>query len=237
MVSTYTGTGRLTKQGTNDNPNTWGSILNAQVIELMDEFVAGVIDVDITGSSNVVLTTNNGSSDQARHATIELTGALGADIDLEIPALEKQYFVRGDWTGSNTVTVKINGSSTGVLMRTGDKKIVYCNGTDTYDMVDTGLFVSGNDTTSANLDDKLLVSEPLEKNIDNPSSNETLTLSMSTEATLSSMGLSGQAFTPGGATTTDITFPVGAFAAEDGTYMEFTSAVTKEIDSVWAPRS
>jgi hypothetical protein len=42
--------------------------------------------------------------------------------------------IRGAWTGDYTVTVKISGSSTSVAMSTGDKKIVYVDGTNIYDM-------------------------------------------------------------------------------------------------------
>jgi len=142
MVASYTTNGRITKQGTNDNPNTWGTVFNNQVIELFEESIFGVADVDVTGSSNVLLTTANGATDEARHSTLELTGTLGADIELQIPATEKQYFVRGAWTGAFTVTLKINGSSTSVDIQTGEVKIIYCNGTDTYDMVSVEGFLT-----------------------------------------------------------------------------------------------
>ena len=133
MVSTYTDNLRLTKQGIGDNPNTWGTILNT-VIDLVGEAVAGVEEVDITGSSDVTLSTANGTTDEARHATVVLTGTLGDNINLILPAIEKQYFIRGSWTGDYTVTVKISGSSTSVPISTGDKKIVYIDGTDIFDM-------------------------------------------------------------------------------------------------------
>lgn len=137
MVSTYTPNGRFTLQGTNDNPNTWGTILN-QVIALVEESVFGVQTVDITGSSNVTLTTANGSTDESRHATVELTGALSADISVFIPSVEKQYFVRAAHTGGN-VTFKISGSSTEIVLIPGARKVLYTNGTDIYDMVDVNL--------------------------------------------------------------------------------------------------
>lgn len=146
MVASYTTDGRLTKQGTNDNPNTWGAVLNTQVITLIEEMAVGVEDVDLTGSSNVTLTTNNGATDQARNHTLQLTGAIGANIELLLPAVNWRYFLDASWTGAFTVTVKISGSSTSVVMNTGDKKIVYTDGTDTFDMVDVpdALLISNN---------------------------------------------------------------------------------------------
>lgn len=147
MVATYTTNARLTKQGTGDNPNTWGEVLNEQVIELVEDMAVSVAPIDVTGTSNVTLTTANGSPDQARNAVLELTGALGADIELIIPSVNWKYFIRGAWTGDFTVTVRISGSSTSVPLSTGDTKIIYANGVDVYDMVDvdlTGLLTSAN---------------------------------------------------------------------------------------------
>ena len=132
MVATYTPNARLTKQGTNDNPNTWGKVLNTQVIDLIDEMVLGVTTVDITGSSDVTLTTANGSTDQARHAVLELTGTLGASINVLLPSIENKFIVRGAWSGAYQVTLKISGSSTSVTIDTGEIVAIYTNGTDTY---------------------------------------------------------------------------------------------------------
>jgi hypothetical protein len=133
MVATYTDDLRLTKQGDNDNPNDWGNIVNTQVIELLEEAVAGVVDVSITGSSNVTIagTVNNGASDDARHAVIRLTGTLGADINFTVPDVEKVYVFEGAWTdtgGPWTVSIKTSGAST-VDIVTGDTALLFTNGT------------------------------------------------------------------------------------------------------------
>lgn len=234
MVASYS-PNRLTKQGTNDNPNTWGTVLNTQVIALVDEFVAGVVQVSITGSSNVALTTNNGSTDEARHATLELTGTLGANIELHVPALEKQYFIRGLWSGAYTVTVKISGASTSVVMESGDKKIVYVNGTDIYDMTEErGISVSSDDTTPGSLEDKLVTNGALELTTLDPGANETRQVSVNTNFQLSALGLqSGQSFKVGADENTDITIMQGGYASLNGVFMEVTSDITKGIDATW----
>lgn len=134
-MTTYTSLLRVALQETNDNPNTWGRILNKQVIEPFAQAIAGVGTIDITGSSDVTLTTENGLEDQARHSTLVLTGTVGADINVILPATEKQYFVRGAWIGDHTVSLKISGSSTSVALSTGETRILYTDGTDTYEML------------------------------------------------------------------------------------------------------
>ena len=130
MVSTYTDNLRITKQGDNDNPNTWGGVVNQQVIELLEEAVTGVATVDCTGSSNVDIssTTQSGSTDTARHAVLELTGVVGADIEVIVPSVEKIYIVKANYTGDFTITVKPTGGSGGIPFTSGKKALVYTNG-------------------------------------------------------------------------------------------------------------
>lgn len=135
MVATYSANLRLTKQGDNDNPNTWGQVVNTQVIQLLEDAIAGVVAVDCTGSADVSIasTTSNGSTDDARHAVLELTGVLGADILFSLPAVEKIYLIRAAQTGGYTITVKPVGGVSGIAFVTGKISMVYTNGTNIYE--------------------------------------------------------------------------------------------------------
>ena len=50
MVTTYTPTVKLAKQGSGENANTWGTILNQNVIEMVDN----AFSANISGSINYV---------------------------------------------------------------------------------------------------------------------------------------------------------------------------------------
>jgi len=143
MTSTYTTSGRTTKQGTNDNPSTWGSKLNAEVFDLLDKQIDGSLVVDVTGSSNITLTTSNGSEDQARYKSLIFTGTLSANISMFIPNVPKVYFLHAKHTGGN-VTFKPISASTEVLLTPGSRRIVYTDGTNIYDMVEGVLKASNN---------------------------------------------------------------------------------------------
>lgn len=132
MVASYTPNLRLTLQGDNDNPNTWGQITNFQVISLIEEAVAGVYDLNVTGSSNIDLsaTVLNGSSDPARHHVIEVTGVIGANIDIILPSVEKSYIFNGLYTGNYTVRLIPVGGSVGVDLLKESVLHVYTNGTN-----------------------------------------------------------------------------------------------------------
>jgi hypothetical protein len=146
MVATYTTNLRITKQGTNDNPNTWGEIVNDEVIALFDEAISGVATVNITGSSNydISVLVQNGDTDVARHAVIELTGVLGANISFIVPSVEKVYFIRGAWSGAYTVTVIPAGGSSGIVFNTGESKLVYTNGTNIHTLTGNNLLSTNN---------------------------------------------------------------------------------------------
>ncbi len=145
MVSTFTDNLRLAKQGDNDNPNSWGDVVNNQVTTLVDDAIGGVAAVSVTGTANVDIaaTVVNGGADDARNMTLKLTGTLGADIDLVVPDVDKMYILDAAWTDSGgpwTVSVKTSGAST-VDLDTGDKAVVYTNGTSITEIVKTPIVV------------------------------------------------------------------------------------------------
>lgn len=148
-MTDYTTSLRLTEQDTGDNPETWGTVTNAQVIALIDEAIAHVAEVDVTGTSdvNIATTVVNGGSDTARHAVLELTGTLGANINLITPSVDKIYLINALWTGAFTVTVKPSGGSGGIVMSTGNTKLMYINGTSITEIVPTTPFTFGNGLT------------------------------------------------------------------------------------------
>lgn len=158
MVSTYTDNLRITKQGDNDNPNTWGQIVNNQVISLLEEAITGVTTIDITGSSNINIasTVVNGATDSARNAVLQLTGVLGANIELTVPAVEKLYVIRSAYTGAFTVTVKPAGGSTGIAFDSAQTSFIYTNGTNIYEvssLLDPALFLQVSNNLSDLLND------------------------------------------------------------------------------------
>ena len=130
MVASYSSNLRLTKQGDNDNPDTWGQVVNAQVIELLEDAISGVAEIDVTGGSDVNLSTStvNGGYDDARCMVLELSGIISSNINLIVPAVDKVYIIHTTHTGG-TVTVKPSGGSSGIDLVTNDSTILYTKGT------------------------------------------------------------------------------------------------------------
>lgn len=122
MASTATSRLRLNKQGTYDNPETWGIELNNGMIDMVDDAFGGFT---ATISGDVTLSVENYTEDQARKMFMILDGAGGFTVT--VPAVDKMYFVDNQCAAD--VTVKPAGG-TGAVIRAGTKAWWYCDGTN-----------------------------------------------------------------------------------------------------------
>lgn len=109
-MATYTTRIGLEKQADGENPNSWGDILNQNVIDLIDTAVAGYEIVSVS-SVPVSLTSNNGAADTARSFGLRFEGTLTADVTVTIPQKEKIYFVYNQTSGSFKVFMKTAGGT------------------------------------------------------------------------------------------------------------------------------
>lgn len=148
MASTYTTRIRLEKQEDGANPNSWGTVLNQNVIDLVDDAIAAYTTVSLS-AIDVTLTNIDGQADQARSAFIELQGALTDDVNVVIPAKSKSYFIRNKTTRSSAETTKIKtlAGSGATVGFNGDGWFV-CDGVSVHQPNATGLGLG----TAANLD-------------------------------------------------------------------------------------
>lgn len=133
MASTFTSRIRLEKQADGENPNSWGLILNQNVIDMVDEAVAGMVTVTCS-SAEIALSTANGATDTARNAAITLVGTLTADVTVALPALEKTYFVRNGTSGDYNILLKAGSGTAVTATGQGLSMMVATDGTTVYNM-------------------------------------------------------------------------------------------------------
>lgn len=130
MPSTYTGNNTLTLQAFNENPNSWGSILNT-VLGLIDSSLDGIEAVDVTGSSpTATLTIADGASAQARSRVLNFTGArtvTNITVTIGPNTAEKIYWVRNSTTGGFSV-ILAQGSGSTVTIAPGAWALVFLDG-------------------------------------------------------------------------------------------------------------
>lgn len=127
MPSTPTSSLRLELMATGENDNTWGTKMNA-VIQLIENALTKRTPIALTDTS-VTLSTLNFADDQARALCLSLSGALTANVNVNVPALSHFYLVENNCTGAFTVTVK-TPAGTGVVVAQDKTSVVYCNGTN-----------------------------------------------------------------------------------------------------------
>ena len=141
-MSSYTSRIRLEKQIPGQNANTWGTVLNDSVIDLVDDSIAAYTIVSVS-SIDVTLTQADGSSDQARSAFLDLAGTLTGNVNVIIPALSKGYDVRNSTSGSFTVNMK-TATGTGKIIPQGQTIGVVCDGVSVRDVGIPGIRSTSN---------------------------------------------------------------------------------------------
>jgi len=129
MASTYTTRIGLEKQGDGENANTWGLKLNSNVIDLVDEAIAGYETIDLS-SGAVTLTDTNGVPNQARNFGLKFTGALTADTTVTIPAKEKIYYIFNDTTENYTIYIKPAGGTAVSVVEAGRSMLAATDGSN-----------------------------------------------------------------------------------------------------------
>jgi len=143
-MATFSDNLRLELQTDGENPNTWGTILNDNVIKLIDTAIAGYTSVHVcTGGTDVVLPLGDGSVVQSRNAVLKFAGAVSANTNVIIPAKSKIYIINDESTrvSDSTLTVKTSAATggTGRAIPVGSSELVYCDGVSVFALNGTGL--------------------------------------------------------------------------------------------------
>jgi hypothetical protein len=121
MADTYTSLLRLRKQETGSNTDTWGSLLNTSVVELVEKSISGTVQIVMAGA-DVALSTNAGTDDQARNMIVQLVGTPGGSYNITVPATSKVYIFVNDT--ANTHTIKTSSGVVSVGIGPGITKLV-----------------------------------------------------------------------------------------------------------------
>ena len=151
MPSSYTTRIRLEKQADGENANTWGLKLNNNVIDLVDEAVAGFEQIDVSAATSVSLTGINGTTDQSRNFGLKFIGAIDADVTVVMPAVEKIYFVRNDTSGDYNLMFKNAGGTAVTGVGQGRSMMLATDGTNITTMEEPDSTVFASAGTSATL--------------------------------------------------------------------------------------
>jgi hypothetical protein len=113
---------------TGEKSGQWGDITNTNLSTILEQAVAGTSEISITGSGgSIILTTSNGSADQAREAVLHFTGTYSSGtVNVIAPASSKIYLVVND--SDQTVRIKTT-TSTGITVASGQINFIVFNTT------------------------------------------------------------------------------------------------------------
>jgi len=150
MANTYSSSLRLIIQQDGTNQGTWGGYTNTNIATLLEQAVAGIGNITVSGSSNYTLTSTNGASDEARNAVLNITGTLTAAINVICPTASKTYIVKNGTTGGYAVTLKTS-AGTGISVPNGSTMLLYCDGANVVEGVTKINGTATNATTATNL--------------------------------------------------------------------------------------
>jgi hypothetical protein len=127
MASTFSPLLRTELPANGDQPGSWGTTVNTNVGTLLEQAIAGSLSIAMA-DADLTLTASNGVTDQARYASLLLTGgALTVTRNVIIPNSQKGYIVYNNTTSGQSIVVK-TAAGAGVTIPNGYGCQVICDG-------------------------------------------------------------------------------------------------------------
>jgi len=142
MSSTYSNSLRVELIGSGDQAGTWGQTTDNNFAYIFDTAIAGINTVAISSTSQALTYVNGPTSstalNQSVYAILKFTGASAATA-IYAPPVSKQYII---WNASSyTITIynstvigNTTPAGTGIAIATGNKVMVWSDGTNFYDV-------------------------------------------------------------------------------------------------------
>jgi hypothetical protein len=105
--------------------NTWGTAVNDQLTQLVEDAIAGYASQSVTGANWTLTTTGGGQANQARNAILIATGAPGATRYIYAPKQSKAYIVVNNCSDQSSIFLSGGPTSptTGVEIAAGSAAI------------------------------------------------------------------------------------------------------------------
>ena len=132
MPSSYTTLLKFELPVQGELSGTWGNVVNTAITTPISQAIAGTTSINV-GGTDYTLTNGDGSTpNEARHMFITAIGSPGAARNVICPASSKLYVFTN--STSYTMTLK-TPSGSGVAVPAGERRLLYCNGTDVVEAV------------------------------------------------------------------------------------------------------
>ena len=129
MTTAYTPILQLALPVTGELDGTWGTVVNDNITSMIEQAIAGLATINTWTTASHTLTTADGTTDEARCAVLQCSGAPGAAATVICPASTKLYVIKNSVTGGYAVTLKTS-AGTGISVPNGSTALLYCDGTN-----------------------------------------------------------------------------------------------------------
>jgi hypothetical protein len=124
MPSSYTSLLGFVQPTTGELTNTWGSTVNSQLTQLVEDSIASTSSFNITAADWTLSTTGGGQSNEARTAVLLVTGTPGTTRSIFAPKQSKVYVVVNNSNSSVVLKGGPVSPTTGVTVSTGVTALV-----------------------------------------------------------------------------------------------------------------
>jgi len=129
MTTAYTPILQLALPVTGELNGTWGDVVNNNITSMVEQAIAGLATINTWTTASHTLTTADGTTDEARCAILQCSGAPGAAATVICPTATKVYIIKNSVTGGYAVTLKTS-AGTGISVPNGGTALLYCDGTN-----------------------------------------------------------------------------------------------------------
>lgn len=123
---------KLTLQILDENPDTWGDIVNVSALQLLEDGIAGTAAISLAAATDYTLDDTAGgpsAADGARYMILDVDGTPGAATNIIVPTRSKVYLAVNNTTDASDIVIK-TVAGTGPTIPNGEAHWVYCDGTD-----------------------------------------------------------------------------------------------------------
>lgn len=124
MASSYTTLLGFVQPTTGDLTNQWGTVVNSQLTQLVEDSIAQYATADLTSGDWTLTTTAAGAQNQARNAILIATGTPGTTRYIYAPKLSKTYVVINNTDSLLYIKGGPTSPTTGAFVQSGQSALV-----------------------------------------------------------------------------------------------------------------
>lgn len=132
MADTFTTNLRVRLPETGQYANSWGTVLNSEAINLLDQAITGQSQIDLNGLTTYSLAAlANGASSESRQLVLKFIGSAAGAVTVTVPGTVTKKLYLVDNQCGQTISLKY-AATAAVTIAHGDRKIVWCDGSTVF---------------------------------------------------------------------------------------------------------